>query len=65
VSGDTAYASVSQYADREALRPDQQYHHVQTWVRQREIWIRSGRTWLMWRVDEVRDQRRVVDGRPG
>jgi ketosteroid isomerase-like protein len=65
VAGDTAYAIVAQYVDRMALRPDQQVHHVQTWVTQREIWIRSGRGWLMWRVDGVRDQRRVVDGTPG
>jgi len=65
VAGDTAYAIVSQYVDRMALRPDQQVHHVQTWVTQREIWIRSGRSWLMWRVDQLRNQRRLVDGNPG
>lgn len=65
VNGDTAYALVSQYVDRTALRPDEQVHQVQTWVTQREIWIRTGRTWLMWRVDQLRNQRRVVDGVPG
>ena len=65
VAGDTAYAIVSQYVDRMALRPDQQVHHVQTWVTQREIWIRSERGWLMWRVDGLRNQRRLVDGKPG
>jgi hypothetical protein len=65
VSGDTAVAIVSQYLDRMALRPDNQVHHVQTWVTQRETWIRSGGKWLMWRVDELRNQRRLVDGRPG
>ena len=63
--GDTAYAIVSQYLDRMALRPDNEVHQVQTWVTQREIWIRSGRQWLMWRVDQLRNQRRLVDGRPG
>ncbi|HSJ16348.1 MAG TPA: nuclear transport factor 2 family protein [Longimicrobiales bacterium] len=63
--GDTAYAIVSQYADRMALRPDERVHHVQTWVTQREIWIRSARGWLMWRVDRLRNQRRLVDGKPG
>ncbi len=62
---DTAYAIVSQYLDRMALRPDNQVHHVQTWVTQREIWIRQGGRWLMWRVDNLRNQRRLVDGKPG
>lgn len=62
---DTAYAIVSQHLDRMALRPDNQVHHVQTWVTQREIWIRQGGRWLMWRVDNLRNQRRLIDGQPG
>jgi ketosteroid isomerase-like protein len=62
--GDTAIAVVSQYLDRMALRPDNQVHHVQTWVTQRETFIRSGRRWLLWRVDQLRNQRRLVDGQP-
>lgn len=62
---DTAYAIVSQYLDRMALRPDNQVHHVQTWVTQREIWIRQSGRWLMWRVDNLRNQRRLIDGQPG
>ena len=65
VSGDTAFAIVAQHVDRMALRPDNAVHHVQTWVTQREIWIRSRDGWLMWRVDQLRDQRRMVDGQPG
>lgn len=65
VSGDTAYAIVVQHADRRALRSDNQVHHVETWVTQREIWVRQGGRWLMWRVDDLRDQRRLVDGQPG
>jgi ketosteroid isomerase-like protein len=65
VSGDTAFAIVSQYLDRMALRPDNQVHHVETWVTQREAWIRSNGKWLMWRVDQLRNQRRKVDGKPG
>jgi ketosteroid isomerase-like protein len=63
VVGDTALAMVRQYADRMALRPDNQVHHVQTWVTQRETWIRSDGRWRMWRVDQLHDQKRVVDGR--
>jgi hypothetical protein len=61
---DTAHAVVKQYVDRIALRPDNQYHHVQTWVTQRESWVRKSGSWQMWRVDQLRDQRRLVDGKP-
>ena len=65
VVGDTAFAIVSQHLDRMALRPDNAVHHVETWVTQRETWIRTGDKWLMWRVDQLRNQRRMIDGRPG
>lgn len=65
VVGDTAFAIVSQHLDRMALRPDNAVHHVETWVTQRETWVRRRGQWLMWRVDQLRSQRRVVDGRPG
>jgi hypothetical protein len=65
VSGDTAFAIGSQHLDRMALRPDNAVHHVETWVTQRETWIRHGGKWLLWRVDQLRDQRRLVDGQPG
>ena len=65
VVGDTAFAIVSQHLDRMGLRPDNQVHHVETWVTQRETWVRHEGTWLMWRVDQLRNQRRLVDGKPG
>lgn len=65
VVGDTAIAIVSQHLDRMALRPDGQVHRVETWATQRETWVREGGRWLMWRVDSVRNQRRLVDGKPG
>ena len=65
VNQDTAIAIVSQHVDRMALRPDNAVHHVETWVTQRETWIRAGGKWLMWRVDQLRNQRRLVDGKPG
>lgn len=65
VSGDTAFAIVSQHIDRMALRPDNAVHHIESWVTQREVWIRTGGKWLMWRVDQLRNQRRLVDGKPG
>lgn len=65
VVGDTAFVIMSQHLDRMALRPDNQVHHVETWATQRETWIRVGPRWLLWRVDQVRNRRRLVDGRPG
>jgi ketosteroid isomerase-like protein len=65
VVGDTATAVVWQFLDRMALRPDNQVHHVQTWVTQRETWLNQGGRWLMWRVDHLRSQRRLIDGKPG
>jgi ketosteroid isomerase-like protein len=65
VAGDTAFAIVAQHLDRMALRPDNAVHHVETWVTQREAWIRVRGKWLLWRVDQLRDQRRLVDGKPG
>jgi hypothetical protein len=65
VVGDTAIAVVWQFLDRMALRPDNQVHHVQTWVTQRETWLREGNRWLLWRVDRLRNQRRLVDRKPG
>ena len=64
VAGDTAIATVTQQLDRLAMRPDNQVHHVETWVTQRETWVRHGGSWLLWRVDRIGDQRRLVDGRP-
>jgi ketosteroid isomerase-like protein len=65
VTGDTAIVTMSQHLDRLALRSDNQVHHVQTWATQRETWIRVGSQWFLWRVDQVRNQRRLVDGKPG
>ena len=66
VRGDTAWAETSQHVDRMALRPDNLVHHVVTSVKQREAWIRrEDGQWYMWRVDNLRDQRRWVDGIEG
>ena len=64
VRGDTAFATVSQHVDRMGLRPDNLVHHVETWVTQRETWVKHESRWLMWRVDQLRNQRRLVDGQP-
>ena len=65
VMGDSAIAVVWQFLDRMGLRPDNAVHHVQTWVTQRETWLHRGDRWLLWRVDQLRNQRRLIDGIPG
>ena len=65
VSGDLARAVVRQHADRMARRSDGRVHHVETWVTQRETWRRTSGGWKLYRVDSIRDQRRLIDGQPG
>ena len=64
VSGDLAQAVVRQHLVRMALRPDGLVHHVETWATQNETWRRTAEGWKLYRVDSVRDQRRLVDGKP-
>lgn len=59
-----AVAIVRQYADRMSLRPDGKEHHVQTWVTQRETWRKTADGWKLRVVDQVHDQRRLIDGQP-
>jgi ketosteroid isomerase-like protein len=65
VTGDLASAVVHQHVDRMARRNDGLVHHVETWVTQRETWRRTPEGWKLYRVDNIRDQRRVVDGKAG
>lgn len=65
VSGDLARAVVHQHVDRMARRNDGLVHHVETWVTQRETWQRTTEGWKLYRVDSIRDQRRLIDGQPG
>jgi ketosteroid isomerase-like protein len=64
VRGDTAVVIMSQHLDRMALRPDNEVHRVETWATQRETWIRIESKWYLWRVDQVHNQKRLVDGKP-
>ena len=65
VSGDLARAVVDQHLVRMALRSDGKVHHIETWVTQRETWRRTPAGWKLYRVDNLRDQRRLIDGQPG
>ncbi|HET6360713.1 MAG TPA: nuclear transport factor 2 family protein [Gemmatimonadota bacterium] len=64
VTGDSSRAVVRQHLVRMALRPDGLVHHVETWATQNETWRRTPDGWKLYRVDSVRDQRRLVDGQP-
>jgi len=65
LDGMLARAETRQHLERMALRPDQRVHHVETWVAQRETWLCDGGEWKLHYVDQVRDQRRLVDSAPG
>lgn len=64
--GDTAVVLAFQYTSRlqrlPGVAPDSALHHVTMSVVQREQWAPSDRGWLLWRVDEIRDQERWIDG---
>jgi ketosteroid isomerase-like protein len=64
LDGREADATLKQHLIRMALRPDQKVHRVETWATQRERWRWTADGWRLARVDQVRDQRRLVDGRP-
>jgi hypothetical protein len=64
VVGDTAIVTMTQHLDRMALRPDNQVHQVETWATQRETWVRIGGKWFLRSVDQVRNQKRLIDGKP-
>jgi len=65
LDGREADAIMRQHLIRMALRPDNQVHRVETWATQRERWRLTSDGWKLARVDQVRDQKRLVDGRPG
>ena len=64
VSGDLATVVMRQHLIRMALRADGLVHHVETWATQDETWRRTPDGWKLYRVENVRDQRRLVDGQP-
>jgi ketosteroid isomerase-like protein len=65
LDGLEADAITRQHAVRMALRSDSKVHHVETWVTQRERWRLTPDGWKLAQVDEIRDQRRLVDGQAG
>ena len=65
--GDTAVAVTYQRTLRRQWlpgTPPEERHRVEAAVIQREQWVPGPDGWLLWRVDEVRDQGLWVDGVP-
>lgn len=64
LNGLEADATMRQHLVRMALRPDNKVHHVETWATQRERWKWTPDGWKLAMVDNVRDQKRLVDHQP-
>lgn len=62
--GDEAAADVRQHSIRMMRRPGGVIQRVENWVVQRETWRRTPEGWRMRRVDNIRDQRVLIDGVP-
>ena len=64
VSGDLVSAVVRQHLDRMVPRGTS-VRKMETWATQNETWRRTPQGLKLYRVDSVRDQRRLINGRPG
>ena len=64
VQGDLASADVKQKTVRMQRLPDGTLHKVEASVVQRETWKQTTSGWRMYRVDNIRDSRVLVDDKP-
>jgi hypothetical protein len=62
--GDEAAAEVRQHSIRLMRRPEGKLQRVENWVTQREAWVSTPQGWRIRRVDNIRDQRVLIDGVP-
>jgi hypothetical protein len=62
--GEDVQADVRQHSSRMMRRPNGSVQRVENWVTQRETWVRTAGGWKMRRVDNIRDQRVLIDGVP-
>ena len=62
--GNDVRADVRQHSIRMMRRPDGKVQRVENWVTQRETWVQTAEGWKMRRVDNIRDQRVLIDGVP-
>jgi hypothetical protein len=65
IRGDEAIVDARQqnYSRTQRLR-DGNIHNVVTGVLQREIWVRTAKSWKLKRVDNLRERKFLVDGKP-
>jgi len=62
-NGNEAVAQVRQHSSRLQQR-DGALRRIENWVTQRETWVHSPTGWKIRRVDSIRDQQVLIDGRP-
>jgi hypothetical protein len=62
--GDEAAAEVRQHSIRLMRRPEGKIQRVENMVTQRETWVSTAEGWKIRRVDNIRDQRVIIDGVP-
>jgi hypothetical protein len=62
--GGEAAAEVRQHSIRLMRRPEGKIQKVENWVTQRETWVSTPQGWRIRRVDNIRDQRVLIDGVP-
>jgi hypothetical protein len=63
-SGDEVSADIGQHSIRLQLRSDGQVHRIENWVTQRETWVVTPAGLRIRRVDNLRDQKVLIDGQP-
>jgi hypothetical protein len=62
-NGDELSADIGQHSIRMMRRPDG-IHRIENWVTQRETWLITPEGLKIRRVDNIRDQRVLIDGKP-
>ena len=64
ISGNEAIVDARQKNFRTQRLGDGNIHDVETGVLQREIWVRTKEGWKLKRVDNLRERKILVDGKP-
>jgi hypothetical protein len=64
IGGNEAIVDARQKIFRTQRLADGNIHDVETGVLQREIWVRTKEGWKLKRVDNLRERKILVDGKP-
>jgi ketosteroid isomerase-like protein len=62
--GEEVGADIRQHSVRLQRRNDGNVHRIENWVTQHETWVHMPQGWKMRRVENIRDQRVLIDGMP-